>query len=121
MDPNAIAAHLQKGCRIGQCMLATSTHREGRKEAEAVKKELTVGVAPNPSNSYFRISIENGHTTEKAQLKVYDAKGRLVENRSNSTLNTVIELGRDYRPGVYMVEVRLSNERKQLKLIKVAD
>jgi hypothetical protein len=78
-------------------------------------------VAPNPSRSYFRISIENGYGAGKAQLKVYDMKGRMVEARTNITVNSVIDLGRNYRSGVYLVEVWLGTERKQLKLIKLAD
>ncbi|HEV7332303.1 MAG TPA: alpha-amylase family glycosyl hydrolase [Flavisolibacter sp.] len=121
LDANAVEAHLQKGCRLGLCMLAATTYRQGQNVAEAVKKALVVNVAPNPSNTYFRISIEYGQSAESAQLKVYDLKGRLVENRSNIALNTVFELGRNYRSGVYLLEIWLGKERKQLKLIKVAN
>jgi hypothetical protein len=48
-------------------------------------------------------------------------KGRMVEARTNITVNSVIELGRNYHSGVYLVEVWQGTERKQLKLIKLAD
>jgi hypothetical protein len=122
LDANAVAAHLQKGCRLGLCTLAPTTFSESRKDTETAKaKHLEINVAPNPSRSYFRISIENGYGAGKAQLKVYDMKGRMVEARTNITVNSVIELGRNYRSGVYLVEVWLGAERKQLKLIKLAD
>ncbi len=52
---------------------------------------------------------------------MFDLSGRTVELLWNITSGQTLQIGRKYRPGMYIVEMIQGNNRKQLKLIKQAD
>ena len=53
-------------------------------------------------------------------LRVVDVLGRVIEVRNNIFAGQYLQIGNNYRPGVYFVEVTQGNTKKQLKLIKLA-
>ena len=76
--------------------------------------------SPNPSKSSFRMNITSSNHSERIKVKVVDAFGRVVEV-IQVVANQQFELGRSYKPGVYIVELEQGKERKQLKLIKASN
>jgi hypothetical protein len=78
---------------------------------------FSVKAVPNPSKSYFTIGIE-GVQNQPAQMRVVDALGRVIEQRSQIQANSQLQIGQSWRPGIYMVEIRQGDQRKVLKLVK---
>jgi len=121
IDASAVAVHLNAGCTINEC--ASGAVAPGSVQASDAKtlNGLTVNVAPNPTSTHFRISVESNDRTKVVQLKVYDLKGRLIETRTNVAINTVVPIGANYRAGIYLVEVWQGSTRRQLKLVKLGE
>jgi hypothetical protein len=73
-------------------------------------------VYPNPSASQFTIEVLSSGKQRSSAILVYDAAGRLIEQRELQ-VNT-IQIGADYPAGVYHVIVTQDANSKTLKLIK---
>jgi hypothetical protein len=119
IDASAVDAHLKAGCTLDECNQLT-TRAASTIVRGATGKAFAINVAPNPSTTRFRIAVE-GSEDKLAVLKVFDMKGRLVEIKRNIRINSVVEVGVNYRPGVYIAEVTQGSESKQLRLVKIAD
>jgi Secretion system C-terminal sorting domain/SprB repeat len=79
---------------------------------------FNVSAFPNPSGSYFNIKIETSKD-EKANLRVMDITGKLIEERKNLSSNQIERLGDRYINGVYLVEVIQGTNRKTIRLVKM--
>ena len=121
ISASAVATHLSAGCTLNECASGAVAPGSTQAANANTKPTLTINVAPNPSASQFRISIESNKLDVTAVLKVYDLKGRLVEVKRSVAINSVVELGANYRSGVYLVEVWQGSERRQLKLVKIGE
>ncbi|GAA4415507.1 hypothetical protein GCM10023187_46030 [Nibrella viscosa] len=82
--------------------------------------ELNLTALPNPTAGAFTIRIEGG-TTEPVYVRMSDLQGRLIEQHPNVSPNQTLTLGESYSPGVYVIEAQQSNQRKQLRLLKVSN
>ena len=80
-------------------------------------KTIAINGYPNPSKGGFNLQFE-GLTSERAVIRVTDLYGRLVEVRSNVSAHQIVQIGENYRPGFYNVELIQGTDKKQLKLIK---
>jgi hypothetical protein len=87
-------------------------------EQQTIVHQLAIKAFPNPSNSQFNVQLLSSNNTEKVQLRVMDIQGRTVEMMHNLNADQVIQIGAEYRPGVYIVEMIQGNSRKQVKLLK---
>jgi hypothetical protein len=85
------------------------------KQAEAV--QLTAKAFPNPSNTHFTIKTQ-GKASEKINVRIMDALGRIVETRNNVPVNGSLVLGHSYRPGMYYAEIVQGSQKVTLKLVK---
>ena len=77
-----------------------------------------VKIYPNPYNEYFRISIPQ-FSSDNVNIKVYDILGKTIEvlNVSVLELNT-LELGKNYRSGIYTVLVQQGSNLQSLRIVK---
>ena len=94
----------------------TLVQRAAGNRAEEVQALLLTAM-PNPSASYFTLVI-NGSTEGKAQLRVLDAVGRVMETKDNIPAKATFTIGHHYQPGLYFVELIQNNQKTTLKLIK---
>jgi D-alanyl-D-alanine carboxypeptidase len=76
---------------------------------------LTIKVQPNPTSSYFVVTITSTNTSDKITLKVYNIFGNVIETRSVSS-NQVLQLGGAYRSGIYYLQA-IQGEVKESKLV----
>ncbi|OHT45025.1 polysaccharide lyase family 8 super-sandwich domain-containing protein [Flavobacterium tructae] len=83
---------------------------------EQASKDLTVIVAPNPSQSDFKINV-TGEAGETIFVNVFDTLGKRV-NILKSDYGQTIVLGSDWTPGIYFAEIRQGKQKKTVKLIK---
>jgi hypothetical protein len=80
---------------------------------------LAVKALPNPSSHAFTLLLTS-RSRVPVTIRVVDAVGRVLEERRNVAPSGAIQLGAVYRPGVYFVEVRQGELRKQVQLIKAS-
>jgi hypothetical protein len=97
----------------------TSTARAINPGAQVATAEKAFAVSgyPNPSRAAFNLQI-NGLTSETVSVKVTDATGRLVEQRTNLAANQVLSVGNTYKAGLYYIEVAQGAKKQQLKMVK---
>jgi trimeric autotransporter adhesin len=76
---------------------------------------------PNPSTSQFNLQLQSSDRLQKVQVRVFDMSGRTVQQFNNLSANQTLQIGSNYRPGMYIVEMIQGDNRKQLKLIKQAN
>ncbi|MEJ7769634.1 MAG: T9SS type A sorting domain-containing protein [Chitinophagaceae bacterium] len=85
-----------------------------------IKQQFVVNVSPNPSRTSFGLSTE-GTSGEKIQITVMDAFGRTIEIINGGFVKGgFLQLGANYRPGVYMVQIIQGNEKVVLTLVKLS-
>ena len=89
-------------------------------EAKAEKEIQVFGlrVFPNPSSNHFNVQVSSDRTTERIQLRVLDMAGRVIEVFNNVSEGSTLMIGKNYRPGVYVVEMIQGDRRRQVKLVK---
>ncbi|MBB1286566.1 T9SS type A sorting domain-containing protein [Flavisolibacter sp. BT320] len=76
---------------------------------------------PNPFRQHATIKMGGAQQAGIFTLRVLDAGGRLVDMKRNLPAGQTIQLGSQYRPGTYMVEVVQGDRRYQTWLIKVSE
>ncbi|MEJ7769939.1 MAG: malectin domain-containing carbohydrate-binding protein, partial [Chitinophagaceae bacterium] len=92
------------------------TNKASGQNNPAVKR-LSVKVQPNPSKTYFTLTVLSG-TDKPVRLGIYDNVGRLVEVKSGVAVNSSFQVGANYLPGTYYAEVFQGKDKLTLKLIK---
>jgi len=79
---------------------------------------FTVQVMGNPSTSFFTLKLQS-QRSQAIQLRVTDATGRMVDSRANNQPNSTIQIGHNYAPGTYFVELMQGVDRKVVQLMKI--
>lgn len=86
----------------------------------AIMQKASLSASPNPSNSYFTITLQSP-VKSTVTLTVVDEAGRVVETRRGEFSNSSIQIGHQYRKGVYYVKVVQGNNSSVIKLLKNSD
>ena len=89
----------------------------GNQPVGYLSASLTVNAAPNPTSSYFTLSL-NSIGKEKIKVAVVDLMGRAIEKITDIMPNSTIQIGGKYHPGIYMVQATQGQQTVVLKLIK---
>jgi hypothetical protein len=76
---------------------------------------------PNPSRTQFSVHLESSDRNGKITLRVFDISGRTVGVIPNLMAGQTVQLGNEYRPGIYFVEMIQGKNRTQVKLLKAVD
>jgi hypothetical protein len=121
IDATSVQDHLAHGCMLGGCTTVRTATGTGSRDAMQTEENrfVSLTIAPNPSASSFRIVVAGDPAMGKVHLRVFDAGGRVIENRSNIAPHTVLMLGEQYRRGVYLIEVRQGAQRIHQKVVKI--
>jgi SprB repeat/Secretion system C-terminal sorting domain len=108
--------HLKHGDYLGACSSSSIiTSFDANANSETVS--LNFKAVPNPTSAYFTLQIA-GNATDKIKLRILDLNGREIEVRNNLNSGQIIQLGSNYRSGIYIAELTQGRERKTLKLVK---
>ncbi|MEO7802127.1 MAG: choice-of-anchor tandem repeat GloVer-containing protein, partial [Ginsengibacter sp.] len=83
-------------------------------EAENIQT-LTIKATPNPSFNYFTISTKS-NSDKPINVRVTDVFGRVIETRFKLAANGKLQLGSNYRQGIYLVEVMQGSQRQVVKV-----
>jgi hypothetical protein len=107
-------------CTSGAAItLMTRTTEQAPVLQEDVKFDLKA--FPNPSTTQFTLKIQSSDASGKIQLRVMDLMGRTIQVLDNLPANQTMQIGANYRPGMYIVEMIQGKNHKQLKLLKQPD
>lgn len=85
---------------------------------EITLDHFTVKIAPNPSSQAFSIMVQSSDQKENIMLRVMDAGGRLIEQKT-AVANQFLKLGDNYRPGTYLIQVIQGKQTRTFKVIKL--
>ncbi len=114
-----VAEHLAHGDMLSSCNnVDPSITIISREVPNSLLDKVLIQAMPNPSTNYFTIKIEGLSDGEKTSLKVTDLLGRLMEKKESINNNSILTIGHNYQPGIYIVEIYQGLMRKQFKLIK---
>lgn len=114
-----VLKHLLHGDRLGSCDTAAVIAASGTNVSKATISEgLNLKVMPNPSSAYFTVQIVSNNTKDKIRLRVLDLNGREIEVKDNLSPRQRIQIGFNYRAGIYMAELIQGSQRIITKLIK---
>jgi uncharacterized delta-60 repeat protein len=84
---------------------------------EELLTKLHVTAQPNPSPTYFTLAVQ-GSSSSTSIIRVTDAAGRQIETKAGVAANTTLQLGHNYRPGIYYAEIIQGKERVVVRLVK---
>jgi hypothetical protein len=97
--------------------LATST----QVDTPAPTLLFDIKASPNPTTSYFNVKLESDNISQPISLNVVDISGKVIEMRKNLVAGQTFQLGANYRPGMYFVELLQGDRRRIVKLVKQPD
>lgn len=80
---------------------------------------LEIGLAPNPAVSYTYLTVNASEGKGSVHILVTDLFGKVIEAKEIAPGRNTIQLGSNYRPGVYVIEVSQGQDKKTVKLIKL--
>jgi len=82
-----------------------------------VRYSMDLKVFPNPTISSFSLHVYDNVSSSVINVRVLDVQGRLMKNISINPNETIL-LGSDFKPGVYMLEVKQGEEKKVVRVVK---
>jgi hypothetical protein len=101
------------GNTSSQSTVVTVPHDMGK----GGKKEMSAKAISNGSG-HFTIQLEPNGSSNKIAMTVTDAFGRVIESRANVGAVNTLQIGQNYRPGVYNIELVQGTDRVTLRLVK---
>lgn len=88
---------------------------DARMNQNFTSSPFEVTAAPNPFSSHLALNI-NSHSDEAVEVKVYDMLGKLIEQKTYSTLE--IEIGENLTTGLYNVIVSQGSQTQTVRIVK---
>jgi|GEM_PF-1896409 len=83
-----------------------------------MSESFSVQVLGNPSTNYFTLKLQS-NINLPVQIRIMDATGRMVEAKANNNANSTVQVGHDFKPGIYFAELQQGNTRKLIQLMKM--
>jgi hypothetical protein len=116
INVNSVSSHvcLHGGDQLGQCDDPCVC---GARIARSGTNGLNVVAYPNPFTNVITVMFE-GASSDQADIRVYDATGRVLETRQAQHAQADIQVGEKLAPGVYTVEVRQGATSKRIQVVK---
>ena len=118
----SIVIHTPNGKKLTRIMSTDITSSPLEVNSSQVSEQtgagtLTVKVMPNPTSYYFTVALQS-LSKEKVKLMVTDITGRVIEQRTNVSANSTIQLGNQYHPGIYIAQFQQGTDKVTVRLIK---
>jgi hypothetical protein len=120
VTPNSVQSYLGGGGYLGACVVYTATAniRQTQTVSEPVTDALSVTASPNPSTSHFRLDVA-GRQGSEITIRIFNTLGTVMETRKVAGGKFTVQLGANYRPGMYYAEVVQDGEKVMQKLVKL--
>jgi hypothetical protein len=82
--------------------------------------EFVINAFPNPSSNYFTLTTHSSKQ-QPLTITITNSLGQVIEKRNEENANGHLNLGYNYRPGIYIIEVIQGNQVRALKVVKIPD
>jgi hypothetical protein len=117
VDLWSATAFLLKGSHLGSC---PSEDLSSANFSSAVEEKNTFGMvaSPNPTYDQFALDIKLSETA-LAGLIIRDIQGRIME-RMTIHSTSLVRIGTNYAPGIYIAELRQAQNKLTIKLVKAS-
>ena len=103
-------------------MLITNSKTGFKQNVETtLANRMEIKVMPNPTACQFNLTVKSNNITDKINLKVMDAQGKLIETRSGLNAGQTLRIGSNYRPGTYFIQVVQDKQRRTTTVIKLSE
>ena len=89
-------------------------------EAIEVKNDLVITAAPNPSAGSFELKIMTTNIPEPIIIRTIDITGRVIDVKKKFAGQS-IQLGKEYNPGIFIIEALQGNRRATIRVIKIGN
>lgn len=80
--------------------------------------DFNINAYPNPSKNEFNVQISSTDVTTPVSIKVMNIDGKVLEQRIIND-SSYQQLGKNWNPGLYILEVLQGKSRKTVKLVKL--
>jgi hypothetical protein len=77
--------------------------------------------SPNPTTSQFNVKLESPDSKTSMTVRVIDLSGKAIEVRTGLMAGQTLQLGANYRPGMYFIELTQGDQRRIVKVVKQPD
>jgi hypothetical protein len=84
----------------------------------ATIQSLQPKVYPNPSTSYFNLAVP-GNGDQPINLSIIDMNGRVIEQKTGFSPNSIFQVGHQLPRGIYLLQVVQGTQKTESKLIKM--
>jgi uncharacterized delta-60 repeat protein len=98
---------------------ASTAQQNNAQVSRQQNSSLRILSSPNPSANAFTIQLQGNNVKQPVNIRVYDIKGRLLEERMNISIGQSLSLGDHYKAGTYIIEALQGNRSVQTKVIKI--
>ncbi len=117
--PTTKLPELPAGSYLGQCTTPlTRSMKIG--EAIEVKNDLVITAAPNPSAGSFELKIMTTNIPEPIIIRTIDITGRVIDVKKKFAGQS-IQLGKEYNPGIFIIEALQGNRRATIRVMKIGN
>jgi hypothetical protein len=89
--------------------------------SKVTKAEFKVQAYPNPSTSQFNVKLESPDSKTSMTVRVIDLSGKIIEVKRGLMAGQTFQLGANYRPGMYFIELTQGDKRRIVKVVKQPD
>ena len=115
VSANAIPALLKNGGLLGHC--TENISRAANENLIETQPGLLVVASPNPSTSFFLVSVQSKRLQDKIVLTVYDVTGKQIDTKT-VTAGIPVRVGELLPGGIYLIKAQQGEKSSHLKLIK---
>jgi hypothetical protein len=86
-----------------------------------VSTYFDVKAYPNPTTSQFNVKLESPDSKTSMTIRVIDLFGKVIEMKRGLMAEQTFQLGANYRPGMYFIELTQGDKRRIVKVVKQPD
>jgi len=100
------------------CAPLPATARVDVTQANDSKADLfDISIFPNPTSSFFRLTLHSSFLNERAEARITDVRGREFR-RERVMPGQTLMLGSELKPGIYFVQVIQGKRSRTIRLVK---
>jgi PKD repeat protein len=116
-----LAAHPND--RLGRCDQSCGSLKDGDgSTAQLIQDESKPGfellLFPNPFKNQFHLVVESSDVDQLVNIRMFDAIGQLVVEKSEMAPNQDVVLGDNLLKGMYFAEITQGSVKKTIRIVK---
>jgi hypothetical protein len=93
-------------------------HDSYKRSVESIPFTGSVNISPNPATNYIKVKISDISRYKVSRLAIYDFQGRLLEEKTNVSEETVFNFT-EKTNGAYYLSITLDGSERKFKIMRV--